>query len=75
MARYKLMDDFHDGEGETEVGGQRNTTKKEIEQWIIDNTKPHGGIESREGYTIKFKCADYSYIWRKISDNSRVKAK
>lgn len=71
--RYMLLCDHHDGDGEEEIGGQRKKTKAEIEQWIKDNEKPHGGIEHREGYTIKYKNADYTYIWRNIKDGKKVK--
>lgn len=70
--RYQLFDDQHDGEGEVKAGKQKNT-KAEIEQWITDNARAHGGINWRSGYTVRFKNADYTYTWRKISDNSIVK--
>lgn len=71
--RYALFDDMHDGDGEMEVGGQRKKTKAEIEQWISDNEKPQGGIEKRDGYTVKFKNSPATYIWRNIKDGKKVK--
>lgn len=70
--RYQLFADNHDNDGEMPAGKKKNT-KAEIEQWIIDNARAHGGIDWRSGYTIRFKDADYTYTWRKISDNSIVK--
>ncbi len=69
MARYKLMAD--DGEGDREVGGQRKSTKKDIEQWIKDNVNAMG-LDWRAGYLIKFRDCPTVYTWRWINDGRTV---
>lgn len=77
MARYKLMSRYSwqswkSEEKEEEVGGQRKTTKDEIEKWIEDNGKPSGGIEWRVGYAVKFYDCDLVYVWRWIKGGKHV---
>ncbi len=60
-----------DGE-QFEVGGQRKTTKKEVEQWITDNIKACG-LNWRVGFMIKLRASRYVYEWLWIKDNSPLK--
>jgi len=69
MARYKLIAE-DDGE-EHEVGGQRKTTKKEIESWVNDNIKACG-LDWRVGFVVKFRTGKTIYTWRWIKNNEKV---
>jgi hypothetical protein len=71
MARYKLMANDNDGEGEYEIGGQRKNTKKDIEQWIIDNVNACG-LDWRVGFTLKLRDSGAVYTWRWIKNNESV---
>ena len=71
MARYKLMVDDNDSDGEIEVGGQRKSTKRDIDRWINDNVRACG-LDWRAGYTLKFRNSISVYTWRWIKDNKTV---
>ncbi len=71
MARYKLMADDNDGDGECEVDGKRKSTKKDIEQWINDNVNALG-LDWRVGYSIKFRNGNTVYTWRWVKDGCTV---
>ncbi len=71
MARYKLMADDNDGDCEYEIGGQRKSTKKDIEAWIKDNVNALG-LDWRVGYQIKFRKGITVYTWRWIKDGRNV---
>lgn len=71
MARYKLMT-WNLDEGEIEVGGQRKSTKKDIEKWISDNVEALG-LDFRVGFYIKFRNGCDTYQWRWIKDDKPVK--
>jgi len=70
MARYKLI--VTDREGMWEVRNHRKNTKKDIEQWIVDNTKGCG-LDWRCGFMVKFRSADAIYEWQWIKDDKPVK--
>lgn len=72
MARYKLMSKYPDDTEEEEVGGQRKSTKKDIELWCQGNINACG-LDWRVGYTIRFRGCDITYTWRWIKDNSEVR--
>lgn len=56
---------------EHEVGGQRKTTKKQINDWIEDNIKACG-LDWRVGFVIKFRTSPTIYTWRWIKNNKEV---
>lgn len=68
--RYYLEQEVN-GE-KSEVGGQRKSTKKEIDQWCEDNIAACG-LDWRAGYQITFKNSKHIYTWRWIKDNTEVK--
>jgi len=76
MARYKLVswlpDDGGSEGGAYEVGGQRKSTKAEVERWIEDNVKALG-LDWRVGYMIKFREGSDIYQWRWIKDDLPLK--
>ena len=63
------MADDQDGDGENEVGGQRKTTKKDIERWIDDNVKACG-LNWRVGFTLQLRDSLTIYTWRWIKDDA-----
>ncbi len=69
MPRYKLMS--NNGDGEHEVGGQRKSTKKDIDLWIKDNINALG-LDWRVGYQIKFRKGTTIYTWRWIKDGCTI---
>ncbi|MFK5950597.1 MAG: hypothetical protein QM500_17735 [Methylococcales bacterium] len=71
MARYKLMVKENEGSEEYEVGGQRKSTKGEIERWVSDNINSCG-LDWRSGYMIKFRDSFHIYIWRWIKNDTEV---
>lgn len=74
MPRYKLMSHIpsEDENREYEVGGQRKSTKKDIEKWIDDNINACG-LDWRAGYVIKFRSSRVVYTWRWVKDGRVVR--
>lgn len=72
MARYKLMIDHKDGDGEIETKCFEKSTKKQIDKWVEDNIKVVG-LDWRVGYEMKFRDCDCIYTWRWINNNKLVK--
>jgi hypothetical protein len=69
--RYKLMM-TQDGET-SEVGGQRKSTKHDIDEWVAANDRVGRGIDWSVGYMIKFRDNDTVYNWQWIKDGSDVR--
>lgn len=72
MARYMLLCRENRSEEWWEVGGQRKSTKKQVEQWIQDNIKPCG-LDWRVGYMVKFLSTPHLYEWVWIKNGKPIK--